>query len=437
MLHKESTITKKLSIYLELVLRSIKSDTNISRKKALVKRLMQTCFYANQNYVCAVLIILNELFILNPYLKTLLTEKESFLNNINFNQNDDDENEIFYDVVKDNDDDKNDNNNNDDDDENNKDDDDENDEDNNDEENNDKENNEENNDEKNEKIEFKISNEKEEEKEEKKKIFYDLSNPRATESGAENTNLWELNLLFNSYHPSISKFAELILKNQKNLNFIGDPLVEFTLLKFLDKFNYKKPKKPKNFQNKEIKNTYETPLPNTEEFLNIPKKLIKEDEKFYIKVMEERKRKRDESNNEEEEDKTLKATKVVKKMIDDSNRYEYNYDDIGQALEDDQFDEEYLDNVLLSITDFQDENESESIKKSFKNDGENKKKSKKQKKEDEEFAYDVTDGDINDNALANQDEVDDLFHDEDNENDKKKNVSKKFPKNPKKFKSKK
>eukprot|EP01134_Creolimax_fragrantissima_P000497 CFRG0497T1 len=61
-------------------------------------------------------------------------------------------------------------------------------------------------------------------------------------AGADTTCLWELTLLARHYHPSVAKFAATILMGRP-ITYVSDPLADFTLIRFLDKFVYKNAKK--------------------------------------------------------------------------------------------------------------------------------------------------------------------------------------------------
>ena len=52
-------------------------------------------------------------------------------------------------------------------------------------------------------------------------------------------NLWELSLLAHHFHPSVSKFAA---DSSGKISFKGDPLKDFALTPFLDKFAFRNPK---------------------------------------------------------------------------------------------------------------------------------------------------------------------------------------------------
>ena len=54
-------------------------------------------------------------------------------------------------------------------------------------------------------------------------------------------SMWELVMYNDHYHPSVSIFAKRLLDN-KNIDYDGDPLNDFTLARFLDRFIHRKPK---------------------------------------------------------------------------------------------------------------------------------------------------------------------------------------------------
>ncbi|KAG7170064.1 CCAAT/enhancer-binding protein zeta-like [Homarus americanus] len=60
--------------------------------------------------------------------------------------------------------------------------------------------------------------------------------------GAEYSPVWELGYLKAHYHPSVSLFASKLI-NGEAIEYSGDPLQDFTLMRFLDRFVYRNPKK--------------------------------------------------------------------------------------------------------------------------------------------------------------------------------------------------
>ncbi|KAL3827587.1 hypothetical protein ACHAXA_002084 [Cyclostephanos tholiformis] len=62
--------------------------------------------------------------------------------------------------------------------------------------------------------------------------------PRASRAASTN-DLWELSLLAHHYHPSVSKFTA---GSDGDISYNGDPLKDFALQPFLDKFAFRNPK---------------------------------------------------------------------------------------------------------------------------------------------------------------------------------------------------
>lgn len=60
-------------------------------------------------------------------------------------------------------------------------------------------------------------------------------------TNADKSSLWELVALVGMYHPSVQIFAEDVLRG-KHISYTGNPLLNFTLSNFLDRFAFKNPK---------------------------------------------------------------------------------------------------------------------------------------------------------------------------------------------------
>lgn len=91
-------------------------------------------------------------------------------------------------------------------------------------------------------------------------IFYDSSKREPQFAQGEHSFLNELYLLQNHYHPSVQKMSKFILENYNKeiINYEGDPLLDFSLINFLDKFMLKNPKiKKQNKENKKPENEEE------------------------------------------------------------------------------------------------------------------------------------------------------------------------------------
>ncbi|CAL4117620.1 unnamed protein product, partial [Meganyctiphanes norvegica] len=60
--------------------------------------------------------------------------------------------------------------------------------------------------------------------------------------GADYSPLWELQQLKDHFHPTVAMFATNLLSG-KTITYTGDPLQDFTTMRFLDRFVYRNPKK--------------------------------------------------------------------------------------------------------------------------------------------------------------------------------------------------
>ncbi|XP_045405364.1 CCAAT/enhancer-binding protein zeta [Lemur catta] len=108
--------------------------------------------------------------------------------------------------------------------------------------------------------------------------------------GAENTNLWELKKLSEHFHPSVALFAKTILQGNY-IQYSGDPLQDFTLMRFLDRFVYRNPKPHKGKENtdsvvmqpkrKHFMKDIRSLAVNSKEFLGKEESQIPVDEVFF------------------------------------------------------------------------------------------------------------------------------------------------------------
>ncbi|XP_002709966.3 CCAAT/enhancer-binding protein zeta [Oryctolagus cuniculus] len=162
--------------------------------------------------------------------------------------------------------------------------------------------------------------------------------------GAENTSLWELKKLSEHFHPSVSLFAKTILQGNY-IHYSGDPLQDFTLMRFLDRFVYRNPKPHKGKENtdsvvmqpkrKHFINDIRSLAVNSKEFLAKEESQIPVDEVFFHRyykkfavVKEKQKRNADEDSIEDVDDEEFE------KMIDtfeDDNCFTPGRDDLDFA----------------------------------------------------------------------------------------------------------
>ncbi|KAK2489705.1 hypothetical protein MC885_017854 [Smutsia gigantea] len=161
--------------------------------------------------------------------------------------------------------------------------------------------------------------------------------------GAENTSLWELKKLSEHFHPSVALFANTILQGNY-IQYSGDPLQDFTLMRFLDRFVYRNPKPHKGKENthsvvmqpkrKHFMRDIRSFAVNSKEFLAKEESQIPVDEVFFyryykkVTIKEKQKWKSDEGNIEDVDDEEFE------KMIDtfeDDNYFASGKDDLDFA----------------------------------------------------------------------------------------------------------
>ena len=70
---------------------------------------------------------------------------------------------------------------------------------------------------------------------------YDAIKMEPKYANADQTPLWELATLARHCHPTICKWAEKLL-NGTPIEYVGDPLLDFSIANFLDRISYKNPK---------------------------------------------------------------------------------------------------------------------------------------------------------------------------------------------------
>ena len=127
------------------------------------------------------------------------------------------------------------------------------------------------------------------------KKFYDSSKRDPRFANGENSFLNELYLLSAHYHPSVQRMSKFIIDNynKEEISYNGDPLVDFSLVNFLEKFILKNPK-----IKKEKKNKKEKKIENDDEELQ---KFIENAEKEENKLMNENNKNDNNKNLIEEE----------------------------------------------------------------------------------------------------------------------------------------
>ncbi|KAI3364606.1 hypothetical protein L3Q82_011391, partial [Scortum barcoo] len=275
--------SSRQSMFLNLLYKSLKADIVLRRVKAFVKRLLQVSAEQNASFACGALFLVSEVMKAKPGLKMLLQEGGSFDKVWGFfaalsavftqdgeeeefkdlaeesdgggdHDDDDDEEERFVDADK-----------------------------------------------------LKEGTSEETAKEKpvaswvhhqnleggKNMQTYDPLHRNPLFCGADHTTLWELQRLAVHFHPSVSLFAKTILQGG-SIQYSGDPLQDFTLIRFLDRFVFRNPKQLKEKQNTDAAALQPTQrlrvsLPvNCEEFLSKEESQIPVDEIFFHRFFKKR-----------------------------------------------------------------------------------------------------------------------------------------------------
>ncbi|KAI8788116.1 CCAAT/enhancer-binding protein zeta [Biomphalaria glabrata] len=200
-----------------------------------------------------------------------------------------------------------------------------------------------------------------------------VRNPLYTHAETECTA--ELHQLVRHYHPTVRLYSVMLMKGQP-IHYDGDPVKDFTLARFLDRFVYKNPKKIDKaanvgyFRKSGPSGIRAVPV-NSNEYLEIGEEDIPEDEKFFYRYFKERAlRKQDEEE-----------------------------DDDNESIDDDEFDS-YLDSFEKSV----DKGDVDDLDLDFASDHKKDKKGVAKEDSSEEEEYDEEDDDedldLEDDELA-------------------------------------
>ncbi|XP_049640251.1 CCAAT/enhancer-binding protein zeta [Suncus etruscus] len=161
--------------------------------------------------------------------------------------------------------------------------------------------------------------------------------------GAENTSLWELKKLSEHYHPSVALFAKTILEGN-SIQYSGDPLQDFTLMRFLDRFVYRNPKPHKGKENTDsvvmqpkrkhfLSDVHTLPV-NSREFLAREESQIPAHEVFfhrYYKKVAVKQKQRQNSDEESIEDVDDDEFERMIDTFEDDNCFSAGKDDLDFA----------------------------------------------------------------------------------------------------------
>eukprot|EP00731_Ephydatia_muelleri_P028352 Em0019g1225a len=150
--------------------------------------------------------------------------------------------------------------------------------------------------------------------------------------GAESTCLWELERLSNHYHPSVHCFASTIASGE-SISYHGDPLQDFTLIRFLDRFVYKNPKQKERDHGgsvmQRLSRVYmdtkkEVPA-NSASFAAMNEANVRNDELFMYRYFKHKADKDTKSRKTQEGEEAEEPTE-----LDEMEESDYNMDFAGQ-----------------------------------------------------------------------------------------------------------
>lgn len=117
--------------------------------------------------------------------------------------------------------------------------------------------------------------------------------PQHARAGA--TALWELSVACKHFHPSVLSFAGTVADGD-TIKYKGDPLADFTLMKFLDRFVFKNPKAKVSdhggsvMQPKGKASSGSAPAVNSPAYLKLSKDAVPLGEAFFHKYFHEKQR---------------------------------------------------------------------------------------------------------------------------------------------------
>merc|ERR1712106_424801 len=290
--------SSKQVMFLNLLYKALKSDPSLHRVKAFIKRLLQICEYQPSHLICGLLFLMSELIRARPELgsmRSVLQEAET-VDTEKFEEDSDDE---HYEDVKE-------------------------------------------------------ESDAEMESESKTvtsgwtfkatagnheaKTSYDPCGRNPLYSGAEKSALWELECLEKHFHPSAALFAKNLLDNEP-IKYTGDPLSDFTLARFLDRFVFRNPKKnpEKNKPTTVLgkRNIYrpsgiKAVAPDSKDFRNRDAENVPEDEFFMYKYFTEKLERKGENDDDDKASVT-------------SEEFNDFLDTMGGRSKDFEFDDEDVD----------------------------------------------------------------------------------------------
>jgi ribosome biogenesis protein MAK21 len=300
-----SASSKITSLYFHIIHQSIQQDSSVPRAKAFIKRLLQMTLSFPPGKACGALIVINKILkyrpeLMNQTLKNVQvneTKKEEVMSK--FDDDSDDE-EVYKDA------------------------------------------------------EIEGNGEVKEEKkpstaswihvnnadsqklpaDSQKPLKYDAYKRSAAFCGSEYSLYYELLLMSRHFHPTVQVFVESILKCQK-IKYFGDPLKDFSLSHFLERFSFKNPKKTEEKNQKSAFHQDYKPKGSRGTSVHLlTAQTCTEDEKFIFEFLQRKREIREKKVGKfEEKDDDVESV--------DDDEFDAYLDSMGAARDLDKFDKDF------------------------------------------------------------------------------------------------
>ncbi|KAF5287326.1 hypothetical protein FQR65_LT02199 [Abscondita terminalis] len=281
------------AMLLALVYKTLAGDKQIDRTKVLIKRLLQIAIYSQPSMACGVLYVVSQLIRKNRDLSAIVLFESG--GDADFADDDDDEEEKYFDVKDDQ-----------------------------------VENTSTTEDKTTPSWQFKH-------KKLKTVTCYNGMCRNPLYGGGQYCAYTELSILKNHFHPTVSLFATNLL-NEQTINYTGDPLKDFSLIRFLDRFVFKNPKRAqdrskegvqtvlssrKNYVPKGIRSV----AVQSNTYLNNEEKNIPIEELFLYNFLQKRNRVKVDDGDEDDLDSV--GSDEFDEMLDKMSKSKHDDDDLN------------------------------------------------------------------------------------------------------------
>lgn len=173
-------------------------------------------------------------------------------------------------------------------------------------------------------------------------VFYDPFCMNPLRSGAMKTPLAELEALSTHFHPSVALFASTLAQG-KIINYSGDPLEDLNLIRFLDRYVFRNPKKlddkkvtksndPLAQRAKYVPRGVRSVAVDSEAYINVHEDRIPVDELFLYRYLKRKNQIRGSRIKDEDDDNDSVNSEEFNELLD-SLGGKKNFDDLDIAAD--------------------------------------------------------------------------------------------------------